>query len=138
MNHVTASMSISPAFPARPATVLVVDDEPSVRLIARRMLECDGCTVFEAADGLAALAFLAEHGPVDMVVADLRMPNMDGRALAACLASQCPRVPILFISGFERHPGDVTALAPVLSKPFSAEQLCGGVRQLLARQAQSA
>lgn len=131
----TASAKVAPV---RAPAVLVVDDEPTVRLLARRMLESDGCRVYEAADGLQALAVLADRGPVDVVVADLRMPNMDGRALAACLASQSPRIPILFISGFERHAGDVAALGPVLPKPFSAEQLTAGVQQLLAREAQSA
>jgi two-component system cell cycle sensor histidine kinase/response regulator CckA len=131
-------MSVPSNFRRHRGTVLVVDDEPAVRGLARRMLESDGYRVWEAADGLQALAVLAERGPVDLVVSDLRMPQMDGRALAAHLAGQQPRTPVLLMSGFDQHPDDVAALGPVLAKPFSAEQLTASVRQLLAIPAQSA
>lgn len=121
--------------PLRPTTVMVVEDEPFVRSLARRMLEDAGYQVYEAGDGVDALALLAELGQVDAVITDLRMPNMDGFALSAYLASHYPRIPRLIISGFDQDPNDVAALGPLLLKPFSAEQLVAGLRLVLPREA---
>jgi CheY-like chemotaxis protein len=117
---------------------MVVDDEPFVRTLCRRMLEEAGYQVVEAGDGLDALALIAELGRVDAVVTDLRMPNMDGFALAAYLACHYPRIPRLIISGFDQHSEDVAELGRLLLKPFGAEQLVEGLRQVLLRDAQSA
>jgi CheY-like chemotaxis protein len=65
-------MSKQSATLPRRMTVLMVDDEPAVRLVCRRMLEHAGYDVQEAADMPEALAMLAEHGPVDVVVSDLQ------------------------------------------------------------------
>ena len=92
------------ALPLRLTTVMVVDDEPFVRTLSRRMLEDAGYRVYEAGDGVDALALLAELGTVDAVITDLHMPNMDGFALAAYLASHYPRIPRLIISDFDQHP----------------------------------
>lgn len=114
---------------------MVVDDEPFVRTLSRRMLEDAGYQVYEAGDGVDALGLLAELGRVDVVITDLRMPNMDGFALSAYLAAHYPRIPRLIISGFDQDPDDVAALGPLLLKPFSAEQLVECLRQLLLREA---
>lgn len=121
--------------PLRLTTVMVVDDEPFVRTLSRRMLEDAGYRVYEAGDGVDALALLAELGTVDAVITDLHMPNMDGFALAAYLASHYPRIPRLIISGFDQHPDDVAALGPLLLKPYNSEQLVEGLRQALLREA---
>ena len=114
---------------------MVVDDEPFVRTLSRRMLEDAGYRVYEAGDGVDALALLAELGTVDAVITDLHMPNMDGFALAAYLASHYPRIPRLIISGFDQHPDDFAALGPLLLKPYNSEQLVAGLRQALLREA---
>ena len=117
----------------RLTTVMVVDDEPLVRSLCRRMLEDAGFKVYEAGDGVEALALLAELGRVDAVITDLMMPHMDGLALAAHLTRQSPATPILIVSGFDQHYHDVAALRPLLPKPFTAEQLVEGLRQVLLR-----
>jgi two-component system cell cycle sensor histidine kinase/response regulator CckA len=114
---------------------MVVDDEPLVRSLSRRMLEDAGYQVYEAGDGLDALTLLAELGRVDAVITDLRMPNMDGFALSAYLAGHYPWIPRLIISGFEQDPDDVVPLGPLLLKPFTAEQLVDRLRQILPREA---
>jgi two-component system, cell cycle sensor histidine kinase and response regulator CckA len=124
--------------PLRPTRVMVVDDEPFVRSLSRRMLEDAGYQVYEAGDGVDALALLAQLGGVDAVITDLRMPNMDGFALSAYLAGHYPRIPRLIISGFDQDPDDVAALGPLLLKPFSAEQLVERLRQALLREAHRA
>lgn len=131
-------MSVPSALPLRRTTVMVVDDEPFVRTLCRRMLEDAGYQVYEAGDGVDALALLAELGRVDAVITDLLMPNMDGVALAAYLTRQSPAIPVLIVSGFDQHYQDVAALGPLLPKPFSAEQLVEGLRQVLLRDARSA
>lgn len=124
--------------PLRLTTVMVVEDEPFVRALSRRMLEDAGYQVYEAGDGVDALALLAELGQVDAVITDLRMPNMDGVALSAYLASHYPRIPRLIISGFDQDADDVAALGPLLLKPFSSKELVAGLSQVLLREAPSA
>lgn len=126
-------MTASTALPDRPK-VMVVDDEALVRTLSRRMLESAGYQVYEAADGVEALAALDRLERVDAVVTDLRMPHMDGFALAAHLARRSPRIPTLIISGFDHHADRMAELVPVLPKPFSSEQLLEGVRQVLGQQ----
>ena len=123
--------------PPRYPTVLVVDDEDSVRTLARRMLELAGYTVVDAADGLQALAVLSGPTAVDVVISDLRMPGMDGRELASHLGRQWPHLPILFISGYDVYVGKQDLPGPVLPKPFGVDDLTSGVQQLLKRRSQS-
>ncbi len=118
-------------------TVLVVDDEQAMRALTRRMLEGEGYQVYEAADGLEALAALAQGWPVDVIVSDIRMPRMDGRELASRVVAQSPRMPILFMSGYDVYLGPIELPGPVLAKPFRSDELTVLVSQLLARQAQS-
>ena len=97
-----------------------------------------GYSVHEAGDGLQAIAVLSETGPFDLVVTDLRMPNVDGWSLATYLVNQTPRIPVVIISGYDDELADIASLGPVLAKPFEAHQLISCVRQALARHAQSA
>ena len=111
--------------------VLVVDDVESVRRLIRRVLEHAGHRVLEARDGVEALACLAENPAIELVLTDLRMPNMDGWELATRLSGRLPRVPVLFMSGFDEHLAAETVAGPVLPKPFTAEQLDALIRQVL-------
>jgi CheY-like chemotaxis protein len=110
--------------------VLVVEDDEGVRVLTRRILEDAGYYVWEAPDGLQALGYLAQ-GVVDAVVSDIRMPRMDGWELAAHLATLSPRLPILFISGYDAHIGTRTLPGPVLPKPFTPEALLASLQDLL-------
>ena len=112
--------------------VLVVDDVESVRRLIRRALEHMGHRVLEAGDGVEALACLAENPAVDLVITDLRMPRMDGWELATRLSRRSPRVPVLFMSGFDEHLATDTIAGPVLPKPFTAERLDDLLQQVLA------
>jgi CheY-like chemotaxis protein len=111
--------------------VLVVDDVESVRRLIRRVLEHAGHRVLEASDGAGALACLAANPAVELVLTDLRMPNMDGWELATRLAGRSPRVPVLFMSGFDEHLASDTVAGPVLPKPFTAERLEDLIQQVL-------
>jgi two-component system cell cycle sensor histidine kinase/response regulator CckA len=114
----------------RVPAVLVVDDSEAIREVTRRALEAEGYQVWEAGNGIEAVAWLT-RGVVDVVVTDIRMPEMDGWQLAAYLKSLSPAPPVLFISGYDAHLGSRNLPGPVLAKPFRAEQLVTSVRQLL-------
>ncbi|HEU4699309.1 MAG TPA: response regulator [Gemmatimonadales bacterium] len=122
--------------PAAGETVLVVDDEETVRTMIARTLAAEGFRVLEAASGAAALALLAGRTePVQLVLCDLAMPGLDGPAVAAEVRARWPGVPLLFISGY---PGEEASrrglLAPgaaFVAKPFTPETLTEAVRSNL-------
>jgi len=125
------------AVPRGSETILLVEDEWSVRTFARRALEGLGYTVLEAANGAEAAALAAEHtGRIDLVVTDVVMPRMGGRELAERLRSARPDLAILFMSGFSGNAVGGADLippgAPVLAKPFTREGLGRAVREALA------
>jgi signal transduction histidine kinase/ActR/RegA family two-component response regulator len=117
-------------------TVLVVEDEPVVRRLARDTLADAGYLVLEANDGHEALELLARNTtPVDLVLSDVVMPRMGGREFSRALRGQGTDIPLLFMSGY---PGqDVTDRgllepgAPFIQKPFSPDELAGHVRAIL-------
>jgi two-component system cell cycle sensor histidine kinase/response regulator CckA len=114
-------------------TILLVEDEAPVRAIARRILARDGYTVIEASNGREALRCAERHaGEIDMVVTDMVMPEMGGRAFAEAFSVLHPSTPVLFVSGY---PDDDIlrrgALAPgmaFLEKPFTPHGLLEAVR----------
>jgi CheY-like chemotaxis protein len=121
-----------PEIPAA-CTILVVDDDETVRTITSRMLRCEGFAVMTARDGLEALQLLNRSAdPVSLIVSDLKMPRMTGRELAERLSGRTPAIPMLFVSG---HPTEVLAGAlpgPVLMKPFSVNDFVSTVYALLS------
>ena len=120
----------------RRGTVLLVEDEPAVRRIAMLALRRAGHLVLEAADAPAALR-IAEDGAVelDLLVTDVVMPGMGGRALAARLREQRPDLPVLFVSGYTEDEAlrrEIAALrAAFLPKPFTPDTLRAKVEELL-------
>ena len=86
--------------------VLIVEDEPAVRTLARRMLERSGFHVLTAADGAEALVILDREGEkVQVVVSDLEMPRMGGLELFECLRGRGMRVPFILASGYQSVSG---------------------------------
>jgi CheY-like chemotaxis protein len=114
-------------------TALVVDDDPAFRRIMERALEADGFRVLGAGDGREALRILGEEDEIAVIVADLQMPRLDGRNLAAHLAEWDSAPPILFVSGYDSPPGAPQLPGPFLAKPFKPETLIKRVRQMLGR-----
>ncbi|NNF27830.1 MAG: response regulator, partial [Gemmatimonadetes bacterium] len=118
-------------------TVLIVEDDASVRKVIRRALASAGYEVIVTADGEQALeAFNRHPEAVDLVVSDLIMPNMDGASLHRALQSrEGPDVPFLFISGYgDRDPRVEELLergVPILHKPWSMAALCEAVQDAL-------
>ncbi|MFQ5613293.1 MAG: PAS domain S-box protein [Anaerolineae bacterium] len=120
-------------------TILVVEDEAMVRELACRVLRGQGYTVLEAANGQAALRLLQEHsGQVHLLLTDVVMPQMGGKALADELATARPNTKVIFISGytdrgFARH-GVLEAGIEFIQKPFSPGTLTRKVRQVLDKE----
>ena len=114
-----------------PATVLVVEDEASVRQLCARILEEEGYKVLTARDGLEALAMLEAAGGqgIELVVSDLKMPRMDGLQLSANLAARRTAPPMILISGYNI---DQPVGRPVIPKPFHATDLLTAVQRMLA------
>lgn len=117
-------------------TILVVEDEPPVRNVVTRGLRAHGYNVIEAQNGEDALAVADAYGaPIHLVISDVVMPQMDGRALFERLRNWYPRIRFLFVSGYTRGviAGDELSESATgfLAKPFRIEELCVQVRRLL-------
>jgi CheY-like chemotaxis protein len=111
-------------------TVLVVDDEPLVRMTTADMLRLGGFDVLEAAAGAQALDVLATGQPVVALVTDVRMPGMDGVDLSRRVRATHPDMPVVFVSG-DTHL-DTTQLpegAQCLRKPVPLRELIATVFQ---------
>jgi PAS domain S-box-containing protein len=117
-------------------TILLAEDEPAVRRIARIALERHGYRVIEAGDGRAALEAVERHvGGIDLLVTDVVMPQLGGRELADRLRELCPGIGVLFLSGYIEdeivREGITASGATFLQKPFSTLDLVRKVRALL-------
>jgi PAS domain S-box-containing protein len=117
-------------------TVLLVEDEPSVRTLVSTVLRANGYTLLEAREGIAALEISAQHpGPIHLLITDVVMPRMSGRELAERLVSLRPDMRLLYLSGYTddtvvRH-GVREAEMPFIQKPFSPAALVRKVREVL-------
>jgi PAS domain S-box-containing protein len=116
--------------------VLVVEDEADVRRIIGRLLREQGYRVLEAPHGREALAIAGDPtNRIDLIIADVVMPGLGGRELAARLAERRPEVPILFTSGYTGHDvverGLIERDWPFLAKPVAPDALARKVRELL-------
>ena len=123
---------LTPTVLLRRPTILVVDDEESLRLYLARLLEEEGYRVITARDGNAALALVERAaGSVRLVITDVSMPNLSGPELIRRMAARPPVPPVLFISG--THPG-TELQGPLLPKPFLPEELTRLVRGMVAEE----
>ena len=120
---------VDPLETDRRPVVLVVDDEPMMRWLMTAALR-DSYRVLVAADGQEALETLRDVGDeITALVTDVRMPRLDGVALAAALRAMDEPPPLLFVSGFM---GGGELPGPFLAKPFPPEALLAAVRRLIA------
>ncbi len=116
--------------------ILVVDDEPHLREIAKEVLTTSGYQVSEAANGQEAVNVYKEHrengSRVDLVMLDMSMPVMDGKACMKCLRGIDPSVPILITTGHTDGTDMLKATANgILFKPFSLSSLLQEVKKIL-------
>ncbi|MFJ2982903.1 MULTISPECIES: PAS domain-containing protein [unclassified Pseudomonas] len=119
-------------------TVLVVDDEPSVRMFVSETLGSCGYVVIEAADSLAGLQLLRSDTRIDLLVTDIGLPGgIDGRQMAQAARISRPGLPVLFMTGYvQPHvlgEAPLDADTAVLTKPFALEALTLNVSTLLGQ-----
>jgi len=116
-------------------TVLLVEDEESVRQLVRETLAAKGYRVMEAQNGESGIAVAAQHdGKIDLVITDVVMPGMGGRELVKQLAQSRPQTRVLYLSGYTEDAiseGTLESGAPFLQKPFTLQNLSRKVREVL-------
>lgn len=114
--------------------ILLVEDEEAVRSFSSRALTNKGYEVIEAGDGEEALEVMAELSePVDLLVTDVIMPNMDGTALVRKVREDYPDLPVIFMSGYteDKFKDDMDEEIHFLAKPFSLRALAEKVKTVL-------
>ncbi len=119
----------------RRATVLIVDDEPAVRMLIADILGDLGCDSIEAADSAAGLAILQSDTRIDLLVSDVGLPGgMNGRQMADAGRIARPRLQVLFVTGYAEtavlNNGDLEPWMAVLTKPFSIEAMAERIRSM--------
>ncbi|WP_424628132.1 response regulator [Bradyrhizobium sp. SYSU BS000235] len=117
--------------------VLIADDEESMRLLVARAIAMDGHDIVTAEDGAEALDIITrEDGAFDLLLTDIKMPVMDGIALALAVARDFPRLTILLMTGFadqrERASGLDAIVHDVVTKPFAVADIRTAVADALA------
>ncbi|WP_434772160.1 ATP-binding protein [Pseudomonas entomophila] len=115
--------------------VLLVEDEPSVRLVVTELLTEAGYHVAEAEDAQAALALVDREPAFDLMVSDVGLPGLSGRELADRVRSRQPTIKVLLITGYAKDAGNLRHFLGegmhILQKPFSVEALAMKVRDVL-------
>jgi two-component system, cell cycle sensor histidine kinase and response regulator CckA len=132
----TMPLSLTAELPGGTETVLVVEDEKTVRELAVRMLRDLGYTVLEATDGAEALQLIAERRePIHVLLTDVILPRIDGKTLAERLVAHYPEVQVIFMSGAAESShirvNQFDSGALFLEKPFSYAALALSVREAL-------
>jgi PAS domain S-box-containing protein len=120
-------------------TVLVVDDEHAVRMLAVEVLEELGYVALEAADGPAGLAMLQSPGRIDLLVTDVGLPGgMNGRQLADAALATRPGLKVLFITGYAENAvvrgGHLMPGMHVITKPFAMAELAARITDIIAQE----
>src|SRR5271165_6199235 len=131
-----STVGVSPSQTGGSETVLLVEDEESVRQLVRETLESKGYKVLEADNGEAALQIVSGHsGKIDMLITDVVMPGMSGRELSARLCASRPQTKVLYLSGYTEdaivHEGVLDPDTAFLQKPFTLQALTRKVREVL-------
>ena len=122
------------------ARILLAEDDEALRALCERALRMDGHEIATACDGAEALdVIVRDDASFDLLLTDIRMPIMDGIALALVAARDYPTLTILLMTGYadqrERAHGLDAIIHDVISKPFSVATLRGAVTEALTVQA---
>ena len=116
-------------------SVLLVEDDESVRLLVRDVLEELGYKATEAADGQQALRILESGRRFDLMISDVGLPGMNGRQLAEIAREHLPDLPVLFVTGYAEgaavRGGFLSDNMQMITKPFQIEMLSARIREML-------
>jgi CheY-like chemotaxis protein len=119
-------MSNQPDTDMKRRAVLLVEDEPMLRMVAAEVLSDEGLHVYEAGNGADGLAFLQNHDDIGLLLTDVKMPVMNGYELAKASLVLKPAVKILLMTGYAHEPLPpeiAAARIPILRKPFDVDRL---------------
>jgi PAS domain S-box-containing protein len=115
--------------------VLVVEDDPAVRMLVVEELSELGYTVVEAATGMAAIPILESSQPIDLLVTDVGLPGMNGRQVAEIARQQRPGLPVLFMTGYAENAAVRSEFLAsgmhMIAKPFALDDLATRIRAIL-------
>jgi DNA-binding NtrC family response regulator len=125
---------------SRDETILVVDDDPTVRHVVALSLQSHGYRVLEAANGPEAIGICRRHdGAIQLLLTDVVMPGMNGLELARQVMDMRPEVRVIVMSGIVDNTiilnSTLKPTTPFFHKPFSMEELATTVREILDREA---
>ncbi|MFC6478238.1 response regulator [Pseudomonas asuensis] len=117
-------------------TVLIVDDEPTVRMLIAEVLEELGYRAIEAADGASGLAILSSSAHIDLLISDVGLPGgMNGRQMADAARQRRPDLKVLFITGYAENAvvgnGNLEEGMYLMAKPFSMDLLATRLEAIL-------
>jgi signal transduction histidine kinase/CheY-like chemotaxis protein len=118
-------------------TILLVDDEPLLRMVVAEQLDELGYHVLEAGDGPTALKLVASNWPIDLLITDVGLPNgLNGRQLADAVRMQHPELNVLYITGYAENAvlnhGHLDVGMHVLTKPFDMDMFAGKVKTIIS------
>jgi PAS domain S-box-containing protein len=118
-------------------TVLLIEDDSTVRLIISDLLRELDYSCIEAADGQAALPMLTSNTPIDLLITDVGLPGMNGRQIAEIARQHRPDLKILFVTGYAEHAtGQAPFLEPgmeMVTKPFALDALALRIREMIQK-----
>jgi PAS domain S-box-containing protein len=134
---VAAPIVIRPPESARAETILVIDDEPTVRMFVTEVLQYMGYQTIEASDGATGLTILRSDTRIDALISDVGLPGgLNGRQVANAARLERPEIKVLFITGFGENAainnGHLDHGMQVLTKPFTMNALAAKVTALMA------
>lgn len=114
--------------------ILAVEDEALVRLLVVESLEAAGYEVLEAVDGEAALSILNNTPGIALIVSDVRMPKVDGYALALAARKMWPEIGFLLMTGYSEatRPAELASVK-IMNKPFDPDRLVEAVATMIAK-----
>lgn len=118
-------------------TVLVVEDDPSVRMLVVQVLEELGYRAIETEGGRDATPILQSRRPIDLMISDVGLPGLNGRQLAEIARESRPNLPILFMTGYAEQAADQAAFLAegmeIITKPFAIDHLARRIGAILER-----
>jgi len=122
---------MSAADPPYPRTILFVEDEVFIAMVAGAMISDLGYRVLEARSGRQAMKILESGAAVDLLVTDYSMPEMTGAELVKAARVLRPDLPVLIVTGYSELPAGLGAGLPRLGKPYQQDQLRIEIEKIL-------